>query len=94
VLRLTQTSHGTGDIVLVVEGRIVSDWAGVLEQECLKLLDRGSHVVLDIGQVSYLDRRGVRVLRELLQKRLTIQNGTPLVEELLQESTDAPDHQR
>ena len=94
MLRLTQTSHGTDDIVLTVEGRIVSDWADVLEQECLDLLDRGTHVVLDIGQVSYLDRRGVRVLRELLQKRLTIRNGTPLVEELLQESIDAPDHQR
>jgi len=86
VLRLTQTSNANGEIVLRVEGRIVSDWAGVLEQECLKLLDQGSRVVLDIGQVSYLDRRGVRVLRQLLQKRLRILNGTPLVEELLQES--------
>ena len=86
MLRLTQSRSRNHEIVVRLEGQIVSDWAGVLEQECLKLLDQGSHVVLDIGQVSYLDRRGVQVLRGLLQKRLTIQNGTPLVVELLEES--------
>jgi non-ribosomal peptide synthetase component F len=43
---------------------------------------------LDLANVSYLDRRAVRLLRELAARSVTLINCPPLVDELIQE--DAP----
>ncbi len=85
MLRLTRTSLGTAEVVLKAEGQIVGDWVALLESECRELLATERSVALDLGDVSYLDRQGVRVLRELTRGSLTLVNCPPLVEELLTE---------
>jgi anti-anti-sigma regulatory factor len=85
MLRLTRTSPGTAEVVLKAEGQIVGDWVALLESECRELLATERSVALDLGDVSYLDRQGVRVLRELTRGSLTLVNCPPLVEELLTE---------
>lgn len=85
MLRLTRTTGLPHEVVLVLEGQIVGEWVGLLEEECLELLGPDQKVLLDLANVSYLDRRAVRLLRELGARSVAIINCPPLVDELLRE---------
>lgn len=88
MLRLTRTTRFPQEVVLVLEGQIVAEWVGLLEAECLELLGTNRELFLDLANVSYLDRRAVRLLRELAARSVTLINCPPLVDELVRE--DAP----
>jgi anti-anti-sigma regulatory factor len=86
MLRLTRTTQLPHEVVLKAEGQIVAEWVELLEEECLQLVGPERRVLLDLADVSYLDRRAVRLLRELVTTgSVTIVNCPPLVEELLRE---------
>ncbi len=85
MVRLTRTTRFPQEVVLVVEGQIVAEWVGLLEEECLELLETGQKVLLDLAGVSYLDRRGVRLLRELATRSVALINCPPLVDDLVRE---------
>jgi anti-anti-sigma regulatory factor len=85
MLRLTRTTRLPHEVVLVVEGQIVAEWVGLLEEECLELLGTGQKVLLDLAGVSYLDRRAVRLLRELAGRSVALINCPPLVDDLVRE---------
>jgi anti-anti-sigma regulatory factor len=85
MLRLTRTTQLPHEVVLVVEGQIVAEWVGLLEAECLELLGTDRKLLLDLADVSYLDRRAVRLLRELAARSVTLINCPPLVDELVKE---------
>lgn len=85
MLRLTRITEPTQGIVLKAEGQIVAEWVGLLEDECLELLRSEPRVLLDLADVSYLDQRAIRVLRDLGTRAVAIINCPPLVEELLRE---------
>ena len=85
MLRLTRTAERPHEVVLKAEGQIVAEWVGLLEEECLQLAARAHQVVLDLAEVSYLDRRAVRAIRALSAGPVSVINCSPLVEELLAE---------
>jgi anti-anti-sigma regulatory factor len=85
MLRITRTSPNDSDVVLKAEGQIVAEWVGLLESECRTLLGGDQRVLLDLGEVNYLDRRAVRLLRDLTRQSLALVNCPPLVEQLLTE---------
>jgi anti-anti-sigma regulatory factor len=85
MLRLTRTTRLPHEVVLVLEGQIVAEWVGLLEAECLELLGTDRKLFLDLADVSYLDRRAVRLLRELAARSVTLINCPPLVDELVRE---------
>ncbi len=85
MLRLTRTTRFPHEVVLVVEGRIVAEWVGLLEEECLDLLGTEQKVLLDLAGVSYLDRRAAKLLRELATRPVELINCPPLVDDLLRE---------
>lgn len=87
MLRLTRTGNGHREITLKAEGQIMAEWVELLERECRALAARDRRVVLDLGDVSYLDSRAVRLLRALAAGPVSLTNCSPLVEELLAEDT-------
>jgi len=70
-------------VVLMVEGRIVGEWADVLEDECLDLIRSGLVVILDLSAVVFIDRRGLAALDRLVRIGSTIRSCTPLIADLL-----------
>lgn len=88
MLRLTRISACSHQVTLKAEGQIVAEWVALLEEECLELLEMDNQVSLDLGKVSYLDQRAVKMLHDLAGKPVSIVNCSPLVAELLRE--DAP----
>lgn len=88
MLRLTRTTPSPCEIVLKAEGQIVGEWVGLLEAECRELIGSnvsGRQILLDLADVSYLDRQAVRVLRQLIRESVRIIHCPPLVKELLTE---------
>jgi len=85
MLRLTRTAETPEEVVLKAEGQIVAEWVSVLEEEVRQLNAPDRQVVLDMGEVNYLDSRAVRLLRGLAAGPLSLVNCSPLVEELLAE---------
>lgn len=85
MLRLTQSKRASREIILKAEGQLVAEWVSLLEGECLTLMANNDRVLLDLAGVSYADGPGIRMLRELAKRPLSIINCTPLVQELLAE---------
>jgi len=85
MLRLTRTTRLPHEVIVLLEGQIVAEWVELLEAECLTLLRTDQKVLLDLSQVSYLDRRGARLLRDLAARSVQLINCPPLVAELVTE---------
>lgn len=83
VLRITEISESADSITLKVEGRIVSEWVTVLEQECLKWLRAKPEVLLDFSEVTFIERNGVAMLMRIASPRLRLINCPALIAELL-----------
>ena len=64
-LRITR-EEGTGaQAPLRLEGRVVAEWAALLERECCGLLRARNTVSLDLTGVNFVDRVGVETLARL-----------------------------
>jgi anti-anti-sigma regulatory factor len=85
MLRLTRTTRFPQEVVLVLEGQIVAEWVELLEAECMELLGTERKLFLDLADVSYLDRRAMRLLGKLAARSVTLINCPPLVDELVRE---------
>ena len=85
MLRLTRRTDSAAEVILKAEGQIVAEWVKVLEDEVRELAGRDHQIVLDLGDVNYLDSRGVRLIRALAAGPVSLVNCSPLVEELLAE---------
>jgi len=85
MLRLTRTTRHPHEVIVLLEGQIVAEWVELLEAECLTLLQTDQQVLLDLSRVSYLDRRGARLLRDLESRSVQLINCPPLVADLVKE---------
>jgi anti-anti-sigma regulatory factor len=65
VLRITQNNGADSGAIMRLEGRVVAEVSGVLEQECFELLKRRDEVSLDLARVNFVDRAGIEVLLRL-----------------------------
>jgi anti-anti-sigma regulatory factor len=83
VLRITEISQSADSVTLKVEGRIVSEWVTVLEQECLKWLRVKPEVLLDFSEVTFIEHNGVAMLKRIASPRLRLINCPALIEMLL-----------
>jgi hypothetical protein len=94
MLRITRVAESPSHVTLRLEGRIVSDWVSVAERECLTWLQEKPQVILEVGEVTFIDRRGLEMLRRIISPRLQIINASALIKELLQgreEEGNTPD---
>ena len=85
MLRILRDDQGARRVVLILEGRIVTEWADVLEEECLALIRSGFRVALDLSGVVFIDRRGVDALDRLGRAGIEIKGCSPSVADMLEE---------
>lgn len=65
-LRITHVEEGSSlRATLRLEGRLVAEWAALLERECSGLLRTAAAVSLDLTGVGIVDRAGIEVLKRL-----------------------------
>ncbi|MDA2910972.1 hypothetical protein MYX04_08585 [Nitrospiraceae bacterium AH_259_D15_M11_P09] len=83
MFRITPMSDDGQTVHLKVEGRVVGDWVAELDQVCGSCLSQKKKVVLDFTEVTFMDRRGVNVLKGLLRERVQITGASLMIQALL-----------
>lgn len=83
VLRLTPTRNGSTRPLLKAEGRLVGEWADLLESECAALVGATGALDLDLGGLIDVDARGLEVLRRLQRGPVALVGCTPILLALL-----------
>ncbi len=85
MLRISITKLADGAAVLSLEGLVRGRFAEELRKTCEPILAEGSHVTLDLSQVTFIDAQGVAVLRELEKSNVVFSNPSSFVSEVLKE---------
>jgi hypothetical protein len=70
---------------LALAGDVVGAWVEELRAACDRLLATGTELVLDLGQVGFIDRPGVALFRELRGRGVRVRDCSPFVAEQLRE---------
>jgi anti-anti-sigma regulatory factor len=84
MLRITEVVDSGTETTLHVEGRIVSDWVSVLQEECSRVLqESGRRLRLDLGAVTFIDLRGVLALRRFTTEGVAIVNAQAFIDALI-----------
>ncbi|MGH7232393.1 MAG: STAS domain-containing protein, partial [Nitrospiraceae bacterium] len=83
MLRITPIANNGIRVTLKLEGKLLTDWAPLLEQECEALLAQRKRVRLDCSAVTYLDECGVETVRKLRAQGITLLHSSVFIDELL-----------
>ncbi len=83
MVRITTMAEDAQSVRLKVEGRVVGEWVSELDHFCTGFLVQNKMIVLDLSDVSYIDRRGIDVLKKVPADKVHIQGASLLVRALL-----------
>ena len=90
MLRIRQVADNRTETTLLVEGRIVSEWVGVLERECRQFrLEPRRQLRLDLTAVTFIDPPGVSALRRLAADGVAIVRVPDFIDALLRGDGEA-----
>ena len=84
VLGITRERSSPERTTLRLEGRLVAEWAAILERECSTLHHAGRAVSLDMTQVGFVDRAGIEALARLSRQGVEIRCRPGLVASVLE----------
>ncbi|HEV8121206.1 MAG TPA: hypothetical protein VGQ67_09450 [Candidatus Polarisedimenticolia bacterium] len=84
VLRITRREPSPERATLRVEGRLVAEWAALLERECSVLHRAGRALTVDVTRVGFVDRAGVEALARLSREGVEIRCRPGLVASVLE----------
>ena len=82
IQRIDVDAHG---VTLILQGRIVAEWADLLESECVELSRSGFRVELDLSEVVFIGRSGIEVLSRLSRGGIGIISCSPLIVAMLRQ---------
>lgn len=83
MLRITQVREDGDTIHLKVEGRVIGDGVSELDRTCEDRLSRNQRIILDMSDVTYIDRQGVDALKRILGNNVQLTDATLLLQALL-----------
>ncbi len=83
MLRIEFVDGPSDATTLRLEGRVIGPWVDELRRVCERALASGGTLTLDLGDVSFVDRAGVRLLKSLTGRDVMLLNGSGFVGEQL-----------
>ena len=81
MLRISANELAGESVLLQLDGQISGRWVQLLEGTCEAPLKKGAHVTIDLRNVSFADRDGIALLRNLADCRVEILNALPFIAE-------------
>lgn len=83
-MKITVVESSSEGVRLRVEGRLTGRWVEELRKTCdLHAINAGIRLILDLADVSFADAEGIKLLRELSIRWVTLFNPSSLVAEQL-----------
>ena len=83
MLRIQRHEDDGRRVVLALHGRLVGDWAELLERECAELTGWGRRIVLDLSEVIFVGRTGLDALARLSRSGVEMVGYSPLIAAML-----------
>ena len=85
VLRISRENVDVQQVVLILQGHIVAEWADLLERECVELSRSGLSVTLEFSGVVFIGRSGFEALSRLSRAGVGIIGCSPLIADMLEQ---------
>jgi ABC-type transporter Mla MlaB component len=79
MLRISVEGFSKRDETLRLEGHLVGPWVEQLQLSCEQVIGGSKRLTLDLTAVSFADRDGVALLRELKARDVAITNCSPFI---------------
>ena len=83
MLRIAFGESANGSTTLKLEGRVIGPWVEEVKRLSEEVLASGAILVLDLSDVSFVDREGVELFRDLSDRRALFRNTSVFVAEQL-----------
>jgi hypothetical protein len=83
MLKISQIGLVNRDVTLRLEGRMVGPWVSETRETCENLLKKGRMIKLDIAEVLFVDQEGVKLLKKLVSRGVTLVSCSLFVKEQL-----------
>ena len=83
MLRISKVYENPSGVNLKLEGRIVSEWVSILEEQILECLKKNQKVLLDFSELRFVDEHGMEMLKRMPTEKIEITNCPKFIEELL-----------
>ena len=85
MLRITEENSNGKAARMRLEGQVVGAYVTEVQKSCENLLNAGRSLALDMGEVSFVDRDGLALFRELIGRHVSLVNCSPFLTEQLKE---------
>ena len=85
MLRITEENLNGKAARVRLEGQVVGPYVMEVRRSCEKLLNNGRSLALDMGDVSFVDRNGITLFKELISRHVSLVNCSPFLTEQLKE---------
>ena len=83
MLRISEIELNEDAATLRLEGRVLKTLVDEVKAACEQHLARGCRLTLDLTDLSFADREGVALLKELMQRGVALANCSPFLNEEL-----------
>jgi len=87
MLRITSIERTDRLAWLRLEGQLIGGWVVELRNLCETALGQGKRLIVDLADVSFLDREGTALLKSLKSREVALVNAQPFVAELLKSTS-------
>ena len=83
MVRISESDSSDGNRSVMLEGRVVGQCVTEVQTYCQRILSQGLTLTIDMAEVSFLDRSGVGLFRDLMSREVRLLNCSPFLNELL-----------
>jgi anti-anti-sigma regulatory factor len=84
MLKITKVEENGTKVLMKLEGKVMGQWAALLDGECRSFIRQKKAVHLECSNVDFVDDKGIEVLNNLSRMQVTLMSAPGFVTELLQ----------
>ncbi len=88
MLRITCRAEDDGSATLKLEGWVTGPWVEEITKECERYLVRRNTVILELSDVRFADRQGIKMLKAVSRQRVHLTGMSAFLSELLKQAED------
>ena len=85
MLRISEIETTNSSVTLSLEGRMTGPWVDQVRQHCRQYLGNGRRLKLNLAELSFVDRKGASLFRDLISRGVALDNCSPFIAERLKE---------
>lgn len=89
MLKVTTMTNEPGRIVLKLEGRLADSWVDELARVAAVITNDGAQLIFDLDGLSFLDVRGLALLRSAAERGAILTGGSLFVNALIDQERRA-----